>query len=55
MHDLIHLKTFNFYCGEMYIAHFILIISFLKFEMGSHYVAQAGLKLTILLPQSPKF
>jgi hypothetical protein len=26
---------------------------FLLFEMRSHYVAQAGLKLKILLPQSP--
>jgi hypothetical protein len=25
------------------------------FEIGSYYRAQAGLELTILLPQSPKF
>jgi hypothetical protein len=28
--------------------------SFLFSETGSHYVAQAGLELTILLPQHPK-
>jgi hypothetical protein len=27
---------------------------YFSFEIGSLYVAQAGLKLTILLPQSPE-
>jgi hypothetical protein len=31
-----------------------LIISFSLLETGSHYAAQAGLKLTVLLPQPPK-
>jgi hypothetical protein len=30
----------------------ILILFVFVFEMGSHYVAQAGLKLLILLPQT---
>lgn len=32
----------------------VIIIIIISFDRGSHYIAQAGLELTIVLPQSPK-
>jgi hypothetical protein len=31
----------------------VVVVIVVVFETGSHYVAQAGLKLSILLPQPP--